>query len=141
MKNVIATIAIAFATSTADNETVCLDTAEVENEATAFETEIAEMRDEFERVRTMANRLRKEIKYTKEGYKTFKYFPDSGFKKVEVEGFVQIHEIEMEAIEMLNKAERIRTKIERLEEKAVRFRELVETYRSKCEDPLTRQQQ
>lgn len=133
MNNVIAAMAIAFAATNADIEARCFHHAEWEKEVTAMEAEVAELKNESDRIHAGANRMRMQAKYDKEGYETFRYSPDGGFKKVTMEGFAHARESEMKAIEMLNEAERVRNKAERLSAKVARMRRQAEAHRHECE--------
>ena len=134
MKAVIITaITIALATTNADNEDDCSDLTELENEVAGYEMEMAELKNEANRIHVKANRERTFAKYNKQNYKTFKYSQDSGFKQVTIEGFAEAHEQEMEAIEILNEAERVRTKVNRFSGKIDHLRSLTDKYRRLCE--------
>ncbi|MCY4032013.1 MAG: hypothetical protein OXF05_07845 [Hyphomicrobiales bacterium] len=133
MQTIITAITIALATTSSDNEAHCFNLTESENEVVAIEAEVAKLKDESDGIQVKANRLRMEAKYNKEGYKTFRYSPDSGFKEVETEGFVQAHEDELKTIEMLKETERIRIEVERLIAKVDHLRRQAEAHQRMCE--------
>ena len=133
MKTIVTAITIALATTNSDNAVDCSNLIELENEVAGYETEMTELKNEADRVHVRANRARTSAKYNKHNYKTFKYSQDSGFKQVTIEGFAEAHEREMEAIEILNEAERVRTKVNRFSDKVDHLRSLTDKYRRLCE--------